>query len=102
MQLMRLDNMSRPNTHFSHYNFQGSWTKGKLSCPGCGCRLGGFDYVTRASEPVYIVKSKVDIKTGSGSGVQIVLPGSRVLPDDSGIMDSSESGSQTQGQALCF
>jgi len=75
---------------------EGSWTKGKLSCPGCGCRLGGFDYVTRASEPVYIVKSKVDIKTGSGSGVQIVLPGSRVLPDDSGIMDSSESGSQTQ------
>ena len=42
---------------------QGSWTKGKLLCPGCSVRLGGFDYVTRASEPVYLVRSKVDVHT---------------------------------------
>ena len=74
---------------------QGSWTKGKLSCPGCGARLGGFDYVTRASHPVYIVRSKVDLKlTGSSSLTErIVEP----RPVETG--DSSEAGSESPG--LC-
>ena len=75
---------------------QGSWTKGKLSCPGCGARLGGFDYVTRASHPVYIVRSKVDLKlTGSSSltETRIVEP----RPAEAG--DSSEAGSESPG--LC-
>jgi hypothetical protein len=33
--------------------------KGKLQCPGCGTRVGGFDFVGGHSKPVYIVKSKV-------------------------------------------
>ncbi len=28
-------------------------------CPGCGARVGGFDYVGGQARPVYIVKSKV-------------------------------------------
>jgi len=39
---------------------QGGWTKGKLLCPGCGVRVGGFDYVSGVNGPLYIVKSKVD------------------------------------------
>ena len=54
-------------------HFQGSWTRGKLLCPGCSARLGGFDYVSRAGEPVYLVKSKVDIKQ-SGSGLEALRP----------------------------
>jgi len=52
---------------------EGSWTRGKLLCPGCSARLGGFDYVSRAGEPVYLVKSKVDIKQ-SGSGLEALRP----------------------------
>jgi len=47
---------------------QGGWTKGKLSCPSCSCRIGGFDYVTRSSKSVYIVRSKVDIRTPGKEG----------------------------------
>ena len=77
---------------------QGSWTKGKLSCPGCGARLGGFDYVTRASHPVYIVRSKVDLKltgTSSLTGTRIVV----VEPRPVETRDSSEAGSESPG--LC-
>lgn len=41
---------------------QGGWTKGKLVCPSCQARVGGFDFVSRAvaMSPVHLVKSKVD------------------------------------------
>ena len=87
---------------------QASWTKGKLSCPGCGCRLGGFDYVTRAEQPVYIVKSKVDLKL---SGVlapaltlaKIVQPklSERGDSEDWVSSESSDVGSQSQSPGLC-
>jgi len=48
---------------------EGSWTKGKLSCPSCSCRVGGFDYVSGSSLPVYIVRSKVDHKVPGTEGV---------------------------------
>jgi len=49
---------------------EGNWTKGKLSCPSCGSRIGGFDYVTRSSLPVYIVRSKVDLRVpGTGDAL---------------------------------
>ena len=75
---------------------QAGWTKGKLSCPGCGARLGGFDYVTRASLPVYIVRSKVDLKL-SGSNTQ--HDRRIVQPREADGGDSSETGSQSAG--LC-
>jgi len=78
---------------------EGSWTKGKLICPGCGVRLGGFDYVTRASQSVYIVKSKVDIKMiGGGAGVEIIVPRPRISSDSASDnqTDCSDSGSQSQ------
>ena len=75
---------------------QAGWTKGKLSCPGCGARLGGFDYVTRASLPVYIVRSKVDLKlTGSNTQHDRRI----VQPREADGGDSSETGSQSAG--LC-
>ena len=74
---------------------QGSWTKGKLLCPGCSVRLGGFDYVTRASEPVYLVRSKVDIR-GPGARVEVVMPRPREVAELSD--GGSESGSASQGQ----
>ena len=74
---------------------QASWTKGKLSCPGCGCRLGGFDYVTRAEDPVYIVKSKVDLKlkvSGALAVSKIVQPRQSDRAGDSeDLLTSSES-----------
>jgi len=76
---------------------EGSWTKGKLSCPGCGCRLGGFDYVTRAAQPVYIVKSKVDLKlTGSQSLGRIVQPRPAESEDSSDVV--SQSPDTTEGE----
>lgn len=76
-------------------SIQGSWTKGKLLCPGCSVRLGGFDYVTRATEPVYLVRSKVDI-SGRGARVEVVMPRPREVVDLSD--DGSESGPASQGQ----
>merc|ERR550525_603808 len=75
---------------------EAGWTKGKLSCPGCGARLGGFDYVTRACLPVYIVRSKVDLKL-SGSNTQ--HDRRIVQPREADGGDSSETGSQSAG--LC-
>lgn len=72
---------------------EGSWTKGKLLCPGCSLRLGGFDYVTRATEPVYLVRSKVDIR-GPGARVEVVMPRPREVAELSD--GGSESGSASQ------
>ena len=58
-------------------------------------RLGGFDYVTRATEPVYLVRSKVDIR-GSGARVEVVMPRPLEVADTSD--GESESGSASQGQ----
>jgi len=68
---------------------EGSWTKGKLSCPSCGSRVGGFDYVTRSSFPVYIVRSKVDLKLSGGGEALLNLTQPR--PRDSSQADSSGS-----------
>ena len=58
-------------------------------------RLGGFDYVTRATEPVYLVRSKVDIR-GPGARVEVVMPRPREVAELSD--GGSESGSASQGQ----
>jgi len=68
---------------------EGSWTKGKLSCPSCGSRVGGFDYVTRSSLPVYIVRSKVDLKLTGGRDALINL--TQPKPRDTSQASSSES-----------
>ena len=39
---------------------QGGWTKGRLNCPNCQSRIGGFDFVSGADYPVHLIKSKVD------------------------------------------
>lgn len=44
------------------------WSKGKLNCPHCDARIGGFDFVSGSKcqcsrcllQPVRIIKSKVD------------------------------------------
>ena len=56
--------------------FQSGWTKGKLCCPHCGARIGGFDFVgASASAPVYLVRSKVDAKPTRD--LQALVRGSR-------------------------
>lgn len=56
---------------------QGQWTKGKLCCPSCKTRVGGFDFVGSSGHsspsPVYIVRSKVDV--GGVAAKPLVLPG---------------------------
>ncbi|XP_048876202.1 E3 ubiquitin-protein ligase RNF180-like isoform X2 [Brienomyrus brachyistius] len=45
---------------------QAQWTRGKLLCPHCGARLGGFDFLRQASCPcgrqltVHLSESRVD------------------------------------------
>ena len=39
---------------------QAGWTKGRLNCPNCQSRLGGFDFVSGADYPVHLIKSKID------------------------------------------
>jgi len=39
---------------------EAGWTKGRLNCPKCQCRVGGFDFVNGSENPVHFVKSKVD------------------------------------------
>nr|XP_023682157.1 E3 ubiquitin-protein ligase RNF180 isoform X1 [Paramormyrops kingsleyae]XP_023682158.1 E3 ubiquitin-protein ligase RNF180 isoform X1 [Paramormyrops kingsleyae] len=45
---------------------QAQWTRGKLLCPHCGARLGGFDFMRQASCPcghqltVHLSESRVD------------------------------------------
>ena len=60
-------------------SLQGGWTKGKLSCPSCSARVGGFDFVsgTSCSSPVYLVKSRVDLLDPNAAPLPIVLPKAR-------------------------
>lgn len=70
---------------------EGSWTKGKLSCPSCSSRVGGFDYVTRAAFPVYIVRSKVDFRgPGNSQAIRLTQP----LPKE--IRENCNTNSDTQ------
>ncbi|XP_060519517.1 E3 ubiquitin-protein ligase RNF180-like [Cylas formicarius] len=47
----------------------GQWQKGRINCPHCGSRLGGFDFVSGNKcacmkyilPPVHLTNSKVDI-----------------------------------------
>ena len=55
-------------THFYHFyaSLQSGWTKGKISCPHCSARIGGFDFVGGSVSPdfpIYLVRSKVDVHT---------------------------------------
>jgi len=75
---------------------EGGWTKGKLSCPSCSSRVGGFDYVTRSSLPIYIVRSKVDMKVTGGAGEtlhQLIQP----KPRDTSETSISSTGSSKPG-----
>ncbi|KAG8229043.1 hypothetical protein J437_LFUL007598 [Ladona fulva] len=48
---------------------EAGWTKGKLHCPVCHCRVGTFDFVSGGHcpcqlcviPPVHLIKSKVDV-----------------------------------------
>ena len=42
------------------FPFKAGWTKGRLNCPNCQSRLGGFDFVSGADYPVHLIKSKID------------------------------------------
>lgn len=52
-----------------NYNFQSSWTKGKIICPSCEARLGSFDFLSGQKcqcnqfvlPPVRLTSSKVDL-----------------------------------------
>ena len=59
--------------------------------------MGGFDYVTRASQPVYIVRSKVDVRM-DGAGVENIATAASA---SEAVSDSSETGSQTPGAVFC-
>eukprot|EP00088_Acartia_fossae_P052831 TRINITY_DN5986_c0_g3_i1.p1 TRINITY_DN5986_c0_g3~~TRINITY_DN5986_c0_g3_i1.p1 ORF type:complete len:193 (+),score=51.93 TRINITY_DN5986_c0_g3_i1:50-628(+) len=74
---------------------QGGWTKGKLSCPKCSTRVGGFDFVTGLSAQIYIVKSKVDIYSPTET-VNVIQPSPRRVqmearPDTSDGPSSEEN-----------
>ena len=49
--------------------FQAAWTKGRLNCPKCQCRVGGFDFVGGSDHPVHLIKSKVDLSKKSATTV---------------------------------
>ncbi|KAF7286044.1 hypothetical protein GWI33_008347 [Rhynchophorus ferrugineus] len=46
-----------------------NWTKSRINCPGCDCRIGAFDFVsgtkcnckTHMLPATHIIKSKVDL-----------------------------------------
>ena len=58
---------------------QGGWTKGKLSCPSCSARVGGFDFVSGSScsSPVYLVRSRVDLLDPNAAPLPLVQPKAR-------------------------
>lgn len=60
-------------------SLQGGWTKGKLSCPSCCARVGGFDFVSGStcSSPVYLVRSRVDLLDPNAAPLPLVLPKAR-------------------------
>ncbi|KAK5642618.1 hypothetical protein RI129_008785 [Pyrocoelia pectoralis] len=49
---------------------EANWSKGKLNCPHCNTRIGGFDFISGFKcgcdeyilPPVHIINSKVDIQ----------------------------------------
>ncbi len=42
---------------------EAGWTRGKLNCPACRSRVGGFDFVGASSDtPVYLVNSRVEVR----------------------------------------
>ncbi|KAL1518356.1 hypothetical protein ABEB36_001991 [Hypothenemus hampei] len=48
---------------------EAQWTKGRLNCPDCDCRIGAFDYISGAKcdcsdkilPAVHVIRSKVDV-----------------------------------------
>ena len=53
--------------------------------------------MTRASQPVYIVRSKVDVRM-EGAGVENITT---LAAASEAVSDSSETGSQTPGAVCC-
>jgi len=77
---------------------EGNWTKGKLSCPSCSSRIGGFDYVTGSSLPVYIVRSKVDLRVVGAGEIRPNLTQPKPRDPSAGISETSTtSGSSKLG-----
>lgn len=52
---------------------KGEWSKGKILCPHCNTRIGGFDFISGMKcscsssvlPSVHIIKSKVDLPGGT-------------------------------------
>ena len=48
-------------------SLQSGWTKGRLHCPHCSSRIGGFDFIgdSRCHHPVYLTQSRLDRDTAA-------------------------------------
>jgi len=77
---------------------EGNWTKGKLCCPSCKTRVGGFDFVTSLSgSPVYIVRSKVDLRV-AGTEVLLVKPKEKI--EGAETMQTSTTSTSSEGSIV--
>lgn len=55
-----------------------NWTKSRINCPGCDCRIGAFDFVsgikcdcnTYILPAIHIIKSKVDLIKINDEGIK--------------------------------
>merc|ERR1719357_1672240 len=76
---------------------EGGWTKGKLCCPACSTRVGGFDFVSGStcSSPVYLTRSRVDLLEANGVPVHLVLSKAREQTGEetSDNVESTDAGS---------
>merc|ERR1712110_1046484 len=77
----------------------GGWTKGRLNCPNCQSRIGGFDFVSGADYPVHLIKSKVDYwKKSSNNSTEdnssiVSLDNTSPIPSISSSLSTSTSSS---------
>jgi len=78
---------------------EGGWTKGRLNCPNCQSRIGGFDFVSGADYPVHLIKSKVDYwKKSSNNSTEdnssiVSLENTSPIPSISSSLSTSTSSS---------
>lgn len=78
---------------------EASWTKGRLNCPKCQCRVGGFDFVGGSGHPVHLIKSKVDLSKKSGTTV-ILTADSSIVMLESHMSDSESCASSTSSSMM--
>jgi len=52
---------------------ESGWTKGRINCPNCQCRIGAFDFVGGSENPVHLIKSKVDHSVPAPPGLAEAL-----------------------------